>query len=194
MLPAPGTDIAANATAGPQTVVFAGGCFWGVQAVFQHVKGVRRATSGYAGDKQSLANYPTVSSGDTKHAESVEVVFDPQQVSFGKLLQIFFSVVHDPTQLNRQGPDSGTQYRSEIFFTSPEQQRIAAAYIQQLQGAKVFRSPIVTKLEPLPGFYAAEEYHQNYLQRHPNDMYIVVNDAPKVANLKRSFPDLYAQL
>ncbi len=191
--PLPATDIASSADSGPQTVVFAGGCFWGVQSVFQHVKGVQRATSGYAGDRKSLANYSMVSSGDTNHAESVEVVFDPQQISYGRLLQVFFSVAHDPTQLNRQGPDSGTQYRSEIFFTSAEQQRVAAAYIRQLQAAKTFREPIVTRLEPLQGFYPAEDYHQNYAERHPEDMYIVVNDAPKVVNLKRNFPDVYVQ-
>lgn len=191
--PMPKVDIEQAAAAAPQTVVFAGGCFWGVQSVFQHVTGVKRATSGYAGDKKYLANYATVSSGDTGHAESVEVVFDPQQVSYGKLLQIFFSVVHDPTQLNAQGPDTGPQYRSEIFFTSPDQQRVAAAYIEQLQNEKVFRAPIVTKLEPLQGFFVAEDYHQNYAERHPRDMYIVMNDAPKVANLKKYFPDIYAK-
>lgn len=192
-LPAPAADMATGSVAGPQTVVFAGGCFWGVQSVFQHVRGVQRATSGYAGDKKYLANYSTVSSGNTGHAESVEVVFDPQQVSYGQLLQIFFSVVHDPTQLDAQGPDTGPQYRSEIFFTSPDQQRVAAAYIEQLQAAKVFRAPIVTKLEPLEGFYAAEDYHQNYAERHPRDMYIVLNDAPKVTNLKRTFPGVYVE-
>jgi peptide-methionine (S)-S-oxide reductase len=190
-LPMPSVDMAANSATGPQTAVFAGGCFWGVQSVFQHVRGVQRATSGYAGGKKAGANYESVSSGDTGHAESVEVVYDPQQVSYGQLLRIFFSVAHDPTQVNRQGPDFGSQYRSAIFYVSPEQQRIAAAYIGQLQSSKQFAAPIATQLAPLQGFYAAEDYHQNYADRHPNELYIVLNDRPKVANLKRRFPELY---
>lgn len=193
VFPTPAEDLPVATAAGPQKIVFAGGCFWGVQSVFQHVKGVVKATSGYAGDKKYLANYATVSSGDTGHAESVEVVYDPSQVTYGQLLRIFFSVVHDPTQLNQQGPDTGPQYRSVIFYASPEQQRVAAAFISQLDQAKIFSAPIVTTLEPLEGFYVAEEYHQDYAQRHPRDMYIVLNDRPKVANLKRHFPEFYVE-
>ena len=190
-LPSPAVDAPRAAKPAKQTVVFAGGCFWGVQAVFQHVKGVADATSGYAGGTADTAQYPIVSTGETGHAESVRVTFDPAQVSFGQLLKVFFSVAHDPTELNRQGPDEGTQYRSAIFFTSPEQQRIAGAYVAQLDAAKVFGSRIVTQLAPLQAFYPAEAYHQNYATLHPDNPYILINDAPKVAQLRRLFPDLY---
>jgi len=173
------------------TAVFAGGCFWGVEAVFEHVKGVKSAVSGYAGGNAGNPSYEQVSTGDTGHAESVQVIYDPAQVSYGKLLQIFFSVAHDPTQLNRQGPDRGTQYRSEIFYNNAQQQQITESYIKQLTAAKTFSRPIVTKVEKLRGFYPAEEYHQDYLAHHPNQPYIVINDQPKVAALKKQFPDIY---
>jgi len=159
--------------------------------VFKHVKGVTRATSGYAGGSAKTASYELVGSGTTGHAESVEVVYDPSQISYGQLLKVFFSVAHDPTQLNRQGPDVGTQYRSAIFFSNPDQQRIAQAYVAQLQDAKLFSRPIVTQVAPLQGFYPAEAYHQDYLARHPESMYIVINDLPKLAQLKVQWPDLY---
>ena len=170
--------------AGLETAVIAGGCFWGVQAVYQHVKGVTNAVSGYAGGTQKDADYETVSSGRTGHAESVKVTFDPKQISYGKILQIYFSVAHDPTELNRQGPDTSTQYRSAIFPQTPEQQRIAAAYIAQLDRAKVFAAPIATTIEPGKAFYPAEAYHQNYLTLHPGQPYIAINDLPKVASLE----------
>ena len=173
------------------TAVFAGGCFWGVEAVFEHVKGVKSAVSGYAGGSAGNPSYEQVSTGDTGHAESVQVIYDPAQVSYGKLLQIFFSVAHDPTQLNRQGPDRGTQYRSEIFYNNPQQQQVAESYIKQLTAAKTFSRPIVTKVEKLRGFYPAEAYHQDYLAHHPDQPYIVINDQPKVAALKKQFPDIY---
>ena len=188
--PAPVVDVAAK-TAAEDTAVFAGGCFWGVEAVFEHVKGVKSAVSGYAGGNVGDPSYEQVSSGDTGHAESVQVIYDPSQVSYGKLLQIFFSVAHDPTQLNRQGPDRGTQYRSEIFYNSAQQQQIAESYIKQLTAAKTFSRPIVTKVEKLRGFFPAEAYHQDYLAHHPNQPYIVINDQPKVAALKKQFPDIY---
>ena len=187
---APVVDATATSAA-EDTAVFAGGCFWGVEAVFEHVKGVKSAVSGYAGGNVASPSYEQVSSGDTGHAESVQVIYDPAQVSYGKLLQIFFSVAHDPTQLNRQGPDRGTQYRSEIFYNSPQQQQVAESYIKQLTAAKTFSRPIVTKVEKLNGFFRAEEYHQDYLVHHPNQPYIVINDAPKVAALKKQFPDIY---
>lgn len=171
--------------------VFAGGCFWGIEAVFEHTKGVKQATSGYAGGTPDTADYEKVSSGYTGHAESVEVVFDPAQVSYGQLLKVFFSVAHDPTQLNRQGPDRGPQYRSALFFANVDQQRVAQAYIEQLTAARVFSQPIVTQVVPLEAFYTAEDYHQNYAALHPNNSYIVFNDAPKVANLKKRFPEMY---
>jgi peptide-methionine (S)-S-oxide reductase len=171
--------------------VLSGGCFWGVQAVFQHIRGVITATSGYSGGKAKTAEYELVSSGDTGHAESVQVVYDPSQITYGELLRVFFSVAHDPTQLNRQGPDEGTQYRSSIFYANDEQKRIAQAYITQLDQARVFSSPIVTEVVPLEGFYPAEAYHQNYAALHPNQPYIVFNDAPKVAHLRQLFPDIY---
>jgi peptide-methionine (S)-S-oxide reductase len=189
-VPAPAVDEKTQ-SAGTESAVFAGGCFWGVQGVFQHVKGVVSAVSGYAGGEASTAQYETVSTGETGHAESVRVTFDPHQVSYGKLLQIYFSVAHDPTELNRQGPDEGTQYRSEIFTANPDQASIAKAYIAQLDGAHAYDQAIVTKVEPLKGFYAAEGYHQDYLTRHPTQPYIAINDLPKVAALKRLFPDQY---
>jgi len=180
------------ADAGLQIAVLAGGCFWGVQAVFQHVKGVSSAVSGYAGGEQKTADYETVSSGGTGHAESVRVIFDPKQVSYGKLLQIYFAVAHDPTQLNRQGPDTGTQYRSEIFPQNEAQAKTAKDYIAQLDAAHVFKKPIVTKTGTMnAAFFPAEAYHQDYLIRHPYQPYIVLNDAPKVAQLKAQFPDVW---
>jgi len=189
-LPDAKLDVPASTT-GPQTAVFAGGCFWGVEGVFDHVKGVTSAISGYSGGKAHTANYETVSTGTTGHAESVKVVFDPSKVSYGQLLKVYFSVAHDPTQLNRQSPDVGTQYRSEIFTTNAAQQQVANAYIAQLSAAKVFADPIVTRVEPLQHFYPAEDYHQNYLEMHPHEPYIVYNDAPKLVHLKAMFPKLY---
>ena len=188
-VPALGGELAAAPA--EDTAVFAGGCFWGVEAVFDHVKGVKRAISGYAGGQLANPSYEQVSTGDTGHAESVEVIYDPSQVSYGKLLQIFFSVAHDPTQLNRQGPDHGTQYRSAIFYRNAQQQQVAESYIKQLTTAKTFSRPIVTQVAKLPAFYAAEEYHQNYLEQHPNQLYIVINDKPKVEALKKQFSDVY---
>ena len=178
---------------GLQTVVLAGGCFWGIEAVFEHIKGVTDAVSGYAGGTKEQADYETVSTGTTGHAESVKVTFDPTKVSLEKLLQVFFSVATDPTQLNRQGPDVGPQYRSVVFFADDEQARVARAYIDQLTKAKVYSRPIVTQVVKLQGFYPAEEYHQNFAERNPTYPYIVYNDAPKVANLKKQFPELYRQ-
>ncbi|HEV2540287.1 MAG TPA: peptide-methionine (S)-S-oxide reductase MsrA [Frateuria sp.] len=178
-------------TPGEQVAVFAGGCFWGVEAVFDHVKGVRKAWSGYAGGEAATATYEQVSGGDTGHAESVRLLYDPRQVSYGQLLKVFFAVAHDPTQLDRQGPDVGSQYRSEIFYTTAQQQRVAAAYIAQLGAAHAFDGPIVTRVEPLKGFYVAEAYHQNFAALHPDDAYIAYNDAPKVAHLKQWLPTLY---
>jgi peptide-methionine (S)-S-oxide reductase len=192
-VPSPAVDEARTAAAGNEKVVLAGGCFWGIQAVFQHVKGVRSATSGYAGGSVKNPDYEEVSTGRTGHAESVEVVYDPSKVTYGELLHVFFSVAHDPTELNRQGPDEGTQYRSIIFYTNDEQKRITEAYIAQLNQAKVFPRQIVTQVVPLQAFYHAEDYHQNYATLHPDNPYIVFNDAPKVANLKKEFPDLYAK-
>jgi peptide-methionine (S)-S-oxide reductase len=189
-VPPPVEDSANNAT-GVQKVILAGGCFWGVQAVFQHVKGVTSAVSGYAGGAPEKANYSAVSTGLTGHAESVEIVFDPKVVSYGQVLQVFFSVAHDPTQLDRQGPDVGSQYRSEIFTQDEAQAALAKSYIAQLDKAAVYRQKIVTKIEPLKTFSAAEAYHQDYLVHHPNQPYIVYNDLPKIENLKRLFPDLY---
>lgn len=174
-----------------QTAVFAGGCFWGVEAVFEHVRGVKDAQSGYAGGTKENADYETVSSGETGHAESVKVTFDPAQVSYEQLLEVFFAVAHDPTELNRQGPDTGTQYRSAIFYADAEQKQIAERYIARLTDAKTYPAPIVTEVSPLKGFYAAEDYHQDYLAHHPTQTYIVVNDQPKVENLQKQFPALY---
>ena len=189
-LPDAKLDVPASTT-GPQTAVFAGGCFWGVEGVFDHVKGVTSAISGYSGGKAHTANYETVSTGTTGHAESVKVVFDPSKVSYRQLLKVYFSVAHDPTPLNRQSPDVGTQYRSEIFTTNAAQQQVANVYIAQLSAAKVFADPIVTRVEPLQHFYPAEDYHQNYLEMHPHEPYIVYNDAPKLVHLKAMFPALY---
>lgn len=190
--PVPSPQFDQSTAKGQQTAVFSGGCFWGIQAVFAHVKGVVNATSGYAGGSANTANYETVSTGETGHAESVQVVYDPSQVTYGQLLRVFFSVAHDPTELNRQGPDEGTQYRSMISYTTDEQKKVAEAYIAQLDKAKVFPHKIVTQVVPLKGFYAAEAYHQDYAARHPDSPYIYFNDAPKVAHLKTEFPDLYS--
>ncbi|HTT19434.1 MAG TPA: peptide-methionine (S)-S-oxide reductase MsrA [Candidatus Sulfotelmatobacter sp.] len=190
-VPAPAVDAARASAAGRQTAVLAGGCFWGIQAVFQHVKGVISATSGYSGGSAKTAEYEIVSGGETGHAESVQIVYDPSQITYGELLRIFFSVAHDPTQKDRQGPDEGTQYRSVIFYTNDGQKHIAEAYIMQLDQTKVFSRPIVTQVVPLEAFYPAEAYHQNYAALHPNQPYIVFNDAPKVAHLRQVFPGLY---
>ncbi len=187
--PAPSVDTP-KAAGKMQTAVLAGGCFWGVEAVFDDVAGVNDAVSGYAGGPANLAHYEIVSTGTTGHAESVQITYDPSKVSYGQLLQIYFSVAHDPTELNRQGPDTGTQYRSTIFYANDEQKRIAEAYIAQLNQAKVFHGKIVTTLEPLKGFYAAEDYHQDFMKKNPNYPYIVINDAPKVKNLKQQYPQL----
>jgi peptide-methionine (S)-S-oxide reductase len=191
IIPAPATDV--QPSDGIQTVVVAGGCFWGVQGVFQHTAGVVNAVSGYAGGNKSTADYNMVSTGTTGHAESVEVKYDPAKISYGKILQIFFSVVHDPTQLNRQGPDSGSQYRSAVFTTTDEQKKVTDAYIAQLNAAKVYKKPIVTKVGPLEGFYPAEAYHQDYLTLHPTQPYIAYNDIPKVENLKKIFAENYIE-
>ncbi len=190
-VPAPTVDAAKTVKSGEQTAVIAGGCFWGIQAVFQHVKGVKNATSGYSGGEAKTAQYEIVSTGETGHAESVKITYDPAQVTYGELLRVFFSVAHDPTQLNRQGPDDGTQYRSLIFYGNDEQKKIAEAYIAQLDKAKVFPRAIVTQVVPLKAFYPAEDYHQNYATLHPDQPYIVYNDAPKVAHLQQQFPELY---
>jgi peptide-methionine (S)-S-oxide reductase len=191
-VPAPVVDEVKAAAKGKETAVVAGGCFWGIQAVFQHVKGVVSATSGYAGGTMKNPNYEAVSSGATGHAESVQIVYDPSQISYGELLRIFFSVALDPTEVNRQGPDEGTQYRSVIFYGNDDQKRIGEAYIAQLNQAKVFRKAIATQVVALKEFYPAEGYHQNYATVHPNDPYIIYNDAPKVANLRREFPEMYS--
>ena len=191
IIPPPAVD--AKPSDAIQTVVLSGGCFWGVQGVFQHTAGVVNAVSGYAGGSKATAQYETVSTGTTGHAESVQVKYDPKKISYGKLLQIFFSVAHDPTQLNRQGPDSGTQYRSAIFTTTEEQKQVTDAYIAQLNAAKVYTGPIVTKVGPLQGFYPAEAYHQDYLTLHPNQPYIAYNDIPKVENLKKIFAENYLE-
>jgi peptide-methionine (S)-S-oxide reductase len=190
-IPNPVVDEPIATTKGQQTVVLAGGCFWGIQSVFEHVKGVKSATAGYAGGTVKNPSYEQVSSGATGHAESVKVVYDPSKVTFGQLLKVFFSVAHDPTELDRQGPDSGTQYRSAIFFTSDTQQHIAKAYIEQLDAAKVYPQPIVTELTSYTAFYPAEDYHQDFAEKNPYNTYIMMNDAPKVANLKKELPDLY---
>lgn len=188
--PDPTTDIPASNAKGKETIVFAGGCFWGVEAVFESLKGVSSAVSGYAGGSKNTAEYETVSTGRTGHAESVQVAYDPSQVTFGQLLKVYFSVAHDPTQLNRQGPDYGTQYRSSIFYTNEDQKRVAEAYIQQLDDAKIFKKRIVTKVVSLEGFYPAEAYHQHYLVHHPDQPYIVYNDLPKLEQLHKQFPEL----
>jgi peptide-methionine (S)-S-oxide reductase len=190
-VPAPAIDAPLAPTKGSQTLVLAGGCFWGVDAVFKHVKGVTTVTSGYSGGEKSTADYETVSTGRTGHAESVSIVYDPSQVTVGQLLRVFFSVATDPTTLNYQGPDHGTQYRSAIFYKGDEQKRVADAYIAQLQAAKVYSAPIVTQVTLLVAFYPAEDYHQNYLKLHPLQPYIVINDIPKVEALKAKFPAIY---
>jgi peptide-methionine (S)-S-oxide reductase len=189
-LPMPALDEQPG-TSQSEVAVLAGGCFWGVQGVYQHVVGVTSAVSGYAGGSQADADYERVSSGSTGHAESVQITFDPRQITYGKLLEIYFSVAHDPTELNRQGPDTGTQYRSAIFPTSAAQADIAKAYISQLDRAAVFKQPIVTRIEPDKTFYRAEEYHQDYLTKNPLNPYIVINDAPKIENLKRTLPAMF---
>lgn len=191
-LPAPAVDDSLAAASGQQTTVFAGGCFWGIQAVFEHVKGVIHATAGYSGGSSDTAQYETVSTGATGHAESVRVTYDPSQITYGQLLRIFFSV-HDPTELNRQGPDEGTQYRTAIFFANDNQQRIAAAYIDQLDRSGIFTNPIVTQVVALKGFYPAEAYHQDYAFLHPDNPYIMINDLPKVTYLREQFPTLYVE-
>jgi peptide-methionine (S)-S-oxide reductase len=190
-IPPPALDEPVNPTATSEIAVLAGGCFWGVQGVFQHVDGVTSAVSGYAGGAANTAHYEMVGTNTTGHAESVQVTFDPSRISYGHILQVYFSVAHDPTELNRQGPDVGTQYRSAIFPTDPEQAHIAEAYVAQLNQAHVFNVPIVTKIEPGRNFYPAEDYHQDFLTRNPRYPYIVSNDLPKIENLKRLFPDLY---
>jgi peptide-methionine (S)-S-oxide reductase len=188
-LPAPAVD--EHASGNSETAVFAGGCFWGVQTTYERIKGVEKTWAGYSGGTKETANYSDVSSERTGHAESVKVVFDPQKISYGTLLRVFFSVVHDPTQLNRQGPDVGTSYRSVIFYTTPEQERIAKAYIAQLDAAKAFPRPIVTQVVPLDAFYNAEDYHQDYAEKNPNNPYIQVCDIPKVHALQAQFPELF---
>jgi peptide-methionine (S)-S-oxide reductase len=191
VVPPPVTDASLATSSGQQEAVFSGGCFWGVQAVFQHVKGVISARSGYSGGERRTADYEMVSTGRTGHAESVRVVFDPSQVTYGQLLHVFFSVAHDPTELNRQGPDEGPQYRSVVFFTTEEQEKITKAYIAQLDEAHVFKHKIVTEVVPLKGFYEAEAYHQDYAAHHPESPYIQYNDLPKVDHLKKEFPQLW---
>ena len=191
-LPAPAVDEHASG-AHTETAVFAGGCFWGVQTTFQRIKGVTATTAGYSGGTKETANYEAVSSETTQHAESVKVVFDPSRISYGTLLRVFFSVVHDPTQLNRQGPDVGTSYRSVIFYTSPEQERVAKGYIAQLDAAKAFPKKIVTEVVPLKAFYDAEEYHQDYAEKNPNNPYIQVCDIPKIHALQAQFPELFQE-
>lgn len=183
-------DATGTAAEGPQTAVFAGGCFWGVEGVFERIKGVTNAISGFAGGSKSTAHYEEVSTGTTGHAESVRITYDPSQITYGQLLKVFFSVVHDPTELNRQGPDTGTQYRSAIFYANDEQKKVADAYIKQLDDAKIFRHPIVTQVVPLSGFYPAEKYHQHFLDNNMTYPYIVYNDLPKIAALKKYYPQL----
>ena len=190
-IPDPTLDAPLANAKGEQIAVLAGGCFWGVEAVFEHVKGVTDVKSGYAGGSAAAAQYEKVSTGKTGHAESVRITYDPSQISYGQLLKVFFSVAHNPTELNRQGPDSGTQYRSAIFYSSEEQKRIAEAYIDQLNKAKVFPRPIVTQVGSLESFHQAEAYHQDYLVNHPDEPYIVINDLPKVENLRKQLPGLY---
>jgi peptide-methionine (S)-S-oxide reductase len=191
VIPDPAVDETLASQKGQETVVVSGGCFWGVQAVFQHVKGVTSATSGYSGGTVKNPNYEQVSSGETGHAESVQIVYDPSKITLGQLLKVFFSVAHDPTELNRQGPDTGTQYRSIIFFSNTDQQRIAQSYVDQLNQSKVFSQPIVTQIVPLKAFYRAEDYHQNYATEHPDNPYIAMFDLPKLKNLQQQFPSLY---
>ena len=193
LAPAPAADSAAPAGAGNQTAVLAGGCFWGLEGVFEHVRGVLSVRSGYAGGGGATAHYDLVSMGNTGHAEAVDVVFDPRVISYGEILRIYFSVATDPTQLNRQGPDHGTQYRGDIFTADAEQARVARAYVAQLQAAHIYANPIVTRVDALARFYPAEAYHQDYLSQHPNQPYIVFNDMPKISNLRRLFPERYVE-
>ncbi len=190
-IPDPVVDEALATAKGRQTVVIAGGCFWGIQAVFQNTRGVVDATSGYSGGSANTAHYEMVSEGNTGHAESVRINYDPSQITLGKLLKVFFSVAHDPTQVDRQGPDTGTQYRSAIFYSNEEQKRIAQAYVDQLNQTKVFERPIATQIVSLKSFYEAEAYHQDYVVQHPNEPYIRIHDLPKLANLRKQFPELY---
>ncbi len=192
-IPDPVIDAPLATTKGVQTAVIAGGCFWGIEAVFEHVKGVTGVTSGYSGGAADTANYEMVSGGNTGHAESVRITYDPSQVSYGQLLKVFFAVAHNPTELNRQGPDIGTHYRSAIFYANEGQKRIAEAYIAQINKAKVLKRPIVTKVVALNAFYEAEVYHQDYAKHHPDQPYIVIHDLPKVANLRKQIPELYIQ-
>jgi peptide-methionine (S)-S-oxide reductase len=192
VIPAPAVD-SPKVSASPQTAVIAAGCFWGVQGVYQHVRGVQRALSGYSGGTKATADYEAVSRGSTGHAESVEIRFDPKEISYGEILQIYFSVVHDPTQLNRQGPDTGPQYRSNIFYADESQKRIAEAYIAQLNNAKLFPRSIVTRVDALNGFYPAEAYHQDFLLKNPTYPYIVIHDLPKIGQLKKVFPARYRE-
>ena len=190
-IPAPKEDVPLASQSGEATAVLAGGCFWGMQGVFEHVKGVKLVLSGYSGGTVASPGYEEVSSGTTGHAESIEIKYDPSQVSYGTLLQVYFSVAHNPTELNRQGPDEGTQYRSAIFFSNDEQKKVATAYIAQLNAASAYSSPIVTEVTAFKAFYAAEDYHQDYLIHHPDSMYIAFNDLPKIDNLKQMLPELY---
>jgi peptide-methionine (S)-S-oxide reductase len=190
-IPDPAVDLPLARAAGARTAVLAGGCFWGVEGVFEHVRGVTRVVSGYAGGSADSANYRQVSSGRSGHAESVRITYDPQKISYGQLLKVFFAVAHDPTQLNRQGPDTGPQYRSAIFYADAEQKRVADSYLTQLQKARVFPRPVVTEVAPLTAFYEAEASHQDYVARYPKQPYVVINDLPKIADLKRQLPSLY---
>jgi peptide-methionine (S)-S-oxide reductase len=192
-LPAPRVDAPPAAAGATETAVLSGGCFWGVQAVFQHVKGVKKVYSGYSGGPAAAAHYETVSTGATGHAESVQIVFDPHEISYGEILRIFFTVATDPTQVNMQFPDEGTQYRGEVFYATPDQKRVAEAYIKQLNDAHAFKKPIATRVDPLKGFYRAEDYHQDYLILHPTQPYIATYDVPKVAALRQVFPDRYVE-
>ncbi len=188
--PPPPAGIPGESASGKQTAVFAGGCFWGVEGVFEHVKGVTNVVSGYSGGEAKTAHYEVVENGNTGHAESVQVTYDPAKVSYGQLLEVFFAVAHDPTEKNRQGPDTGPQYRSVVFYNSEQQKQAAEAYIREIDAAKVFRSPVVTEVVPLKAFYPAESYHQKFLQRNPEHPYIVYNDLPKIEHLKKQFPEL----
>jgi peptide-methionine (S)-S-oxide reductase len=188
--PDPAVDVSANEVSGPQTAVLAGGCFWGMEAVFEHLKGVTNVVSGFAGGEKKTAHYETVSSGRTGHAESVQITYDPKQITYGQILKVYFAVAHDPTELNRQGPDYGTQYRSAIFYANDEQKKVAEAYIQQLDNAGVFKHKIVTQVVPLNGFFPAEAYHQHYLDNHRDQPYIVYNDLPKLEALKKQYPEM----
>jgi len=189
--PDPAVDASLSASKGSETAVLAGGCFWGVEAVFDHLKGVKSVVAGFSGGSKSTAHYETVSTGSTGHAESVKITYDPSRITYGQLLKIFFSVAHDPTELNRQGPDEGTQYRSAIFYVNAEQKKVAEAYVQQLDQAGVFRHPIVTQVAPFQAFYAAEDYHQRFVEKNPTYPYVVYNDLPKLGHLKKQYPDLY---